>query len=137
MTGLASLQHAVTERLLSGTDEPIMTLKHQYRRASTSPPEQTGSGFIVRFEVPPEVPRLPLKPSFTFGDIMAQIPGLHFGAGFMLTVRDGALASLEGYSFEEPWPENIGSFTLSQDPGLAAKKRQQFKALQASNRVAS
>jgi hypothetical protein len=35
------------------------------------------------------------------------------GAGFLLTIADGYLDELEGYSYDEPWPGEIVSFTLS------------------------
>jgi hypothetical protein len=44
--------------------------------------------------------------------------GLQHGAGFILTVEGGSLHSLEGYSFEEPWPTEVRTFSLeyTRDP---------------------
>jgi hypothetical protein len=50
--------------------------------------------------------------SAIFGDVGAKIPELHSGAGFLLFLKSGYLYQLEGYSYEESWPENINSFEL-------------------------
>ncbi|HSU05754.1 MAG TPA: hypothetical protein VLI93_09290, partial [Acetobacteraceae bacterium] len=66
-----------------------------------------------------ETERLKSHPTFSFGDIQAMIPGLTFGAGFVLHVRNGAIEFLEGYSYEEPWPESVSGFVLRADEGLS------------------
>jgi hypothetical protein len=35
------------------------------------------------------------------------------GAGFLLYVDGGLLSMLEGYSYEEPWPDEIREFSVS------------------------
>ncbi len=47
-----------------------------------------------------------------FGDVIGDIPGLASGAGFLLYIKNGVLDMLEGYSYDEPWPESINSFNL-------------------------
>ena len=47
------------------------------------------------------------------GDVIAKIPGLEHGAGFLLYVDNGSITALEGYTFEEPWPVVIDKFTLT------------------------
>ena len=48
-----------------------------------------------------------------FGDVGAEIPGLKYGAGFLLWIEESALHTLEGYSYgEELWPEDIDYFKL-------------------------
>jgi hypothetical protein len=48
----------------------------------------------------------------TLGDIGADIPGLAHGAGFVLFVRGGVISMLEGFSYDEKWPESISEFKL-------------------------
>ncbi len=48
------------------------------------------------------------------------LEGVAHGAGFVLFIRDGALACLEGFTYDEPWPETIKSFTLNYEPALGA-----------------
>ena len=47
-----------------------------------------------------------------FGDVIAEIPGLSGGAGFLLYIENGILDVLEGYSYDEPWPTSTEGFTL-------------------------
>ena len=42
----------------------------------------------------------------------AEIEGLERGAGFVVFIREGLVDTLEGFSFEEPWPDQIGEFRL-------------------------
>ncbi len=50
--------------------------------------------------------------SVKFGDVIAEIPGLSGGAGFLLYIENGILDVLEGYSYDEPWPTSTEGFTL-------------------------
>jgi hypothetical protein len=47
-----------------------------------------------------------------FGDVVAALPGLTNGAGFLLYLKDGLLDMLEGYSFDEAWPVSTDVFEL-------------------------
>jgi hypothetical protein len=38
--------------------------------------------------------------------------GFYHGAGFVLFVDDGVISFLEGFTYDEPWPEDAGSFEL-------------------------
>jgi hypothetical protein len=43
------------------------------------------------------------------------LTGLKLGAGFLLTVNKGYLHDLEGYSYEEPWPQHFELVRLFYD----------------------
>ena len=101
------------EKLLDGEDEVLSVLRQQLKGAAVSAREMTGVGFYTTFSVPDEVSRVPGNVSFKFGDVIANIRGLKLGAGFLLYVREGALHMLEGYTYDEPWPQRISSFELS------------------------
>jgi hypothetical protein len=75
--------------------------------------QMTGAGFYTTFAIPAETRALADNHSFTYGDVIAEIPGLEFGAGFLLFVRNGVLQMLEGYCYDEPWPESILDFKLA------------------------
>ena len=90
--------------LLAGTDPVLETLRQQLKLSARKPREMSGAGFFRDFQLQKEAPRLTGAPSFSFGDVMAEIEGLAFGAGFVLHVREGLIAVMEGYSYEEPWP---------------------------------
>jgi hypothetical protein len=110
---LNSLEHAVMAMLLAGDDPTLRILAEQFRAAQVTKRELTGAGFYTRFSVPPEAPRLADRPSFRFGDVTAEIEGLQHGAGFVLFVDDWVINFLEGFSYDEFWPENTDKFQLS------------------------
>lgn len=113
ITKMPRLQANVLALLLDG-DYPMMhILRTQLNMAGVESLENTGSGFFMKFSVPKDAPVIPGKPDFQFGDVDAQVEGLKDGAGFVVFVRDGQLRMLEGYSYEEPWPEGDREFTLS------------------------
>lgn len=117
MSELNLLERAVMEKLLAAEDEVFAILREQLEAASVSRREMTGVGFFSHFSIPEAVRRLPGNRSFKFGDVMATLAGLNYGAGFLLYIEDGLLSMLEGYSFEEPWPQVVQEFEVSYTPG--------------------
>ena len=112
MTNLTALEQEVMQALLSGDDDILTALREQLKAALVVEREMTGAGFYTTFEVPADAPRAGDR-SFKFGDVVASLPGLDYGAGFLLYVKLGALHMLEGYSYDEPWPQEISEFKLS------------------------
>jgi hypothetical protein len=43
---------------------------------------------------------------------LGEMQGLVHGAGFVLFVRDGRIDTLEGFSYDEPWPQQVSKFNL-------------------------
>jgi hypothetical protein len=116
MTTQAELEKAVLNKLLEGRTETFRTLHRQYQASSVAKREMTGAGFFTYFSVPRDIaPPLPGAPSFSFGDVHADLTGLNEGAGFLLTVNRGYLHDLEGYSYEEPWPHQFELIRLFYD----------------------
>jgi hypothetical protein len=114
MSELTRLEQQVVQKLLSGESETLANLRSQLSACRAVKREMTGVGFYVNLEVPATVPRV-TRSSFKLGDVNAAIEGLKHGAGFLLYVESGSLVMLEGYTYDEPWPEHIESFELSYD----------------------
>jgi hypothetical protein len=112
MGGLNEFEQAVLSKLLDGEHPVLAGLRVQAEAARIALREYTGAGFFLSFDVPPEVPVLAVR-DFHFGDVNADIEGLQYGAGFVVFVRSGRLDTVEGYSYEEPWPKEIRGFRLS------------------------
>ena len=91
--------------LLAGDHPTCAILREQYARASIRHVELTGVGFFVDYEVPADVART-LPASFAGGNVSIEVEGVTHGAGFVLFVRDGVLSMLEGYTYDDPWPEH-------------------------------
>jgi len=116
MKNLTDLEKAVMEKLLDGEDEVLSVLRQQLKAAVVSAREMTGVGFYTTFSVPDRVSRVPGNVSFKFGDVIAKMRELKWGAGFLLYVQEGALHMLEGYTYDEQWPGRISSFELNYTP---------------------
>ena len=43
----------------------------------------------------------------------ARLPTYKHGLGFLLYVADGALSALEGYTYDEPWPNELQGLVLA------------------------
>jgi hypothetical protein len=112
MKALTFLEEEVLRKLLDGKLEWLAGLREQARVMEVRSRELTGVGFFTRFFVPDSAPRLTDKPSFVFGDVSAEVNDLEHGAGFLLFVTDGAIDVLEGYSYDEPWPDSIHTFRV-------------------------
>ena len=117
MSDLTHFERAVMQRLLDGEDEGLSILREQLEIIVVTKREMTGTGFYTTFSVTDGTRRLPGNLSIKFGDVIAKMPGLNWGAGFLLYVEDGALHMLEGYAYDESWPQQISAFELSYTTG--------------------
>jgi hypothetical protein len=119
---LEPLESAVLQKLLDGEHPILAALRHQLGGLCVLTREFSGVGFFTQLKPAVEAVPAPFASrTIRFGDVLARIPGLEHGAGFLLFVENGRLDMLEGYSFDEPWPARIRDFTLSyEDPARAA-----------------
>jgi hypothetical protein len=111
--GLSPLEHEVIAMLLS-PDHPVFeALRLQFARCEAAARELTGVGFFTELSIPTDAAPAPVRPArLHLGGVVAEIDGLKHGAGFVLFIENGMLATLEGYSYDEPWPERVNSFSL-------------------------
>jgi len=110
---MTDLERAVLQKLLDGDHPALKVLRAQLEKCGVASREMTGSGFFTGLEVERTSDIEPLAGlDVRFGDVEASIPGLEHGAGFVLLIRDGYLAELEAYSYEEPWPADVDGFEL-------------------------
>jgi hypothetical protein len=113
METMSTLERAVLEKLLAGDHSSLAALRQQLEVASVGERTFTGVGFMTTLTVPQEAPRAPVQSHMVrMGDVIAEIDGLKHGAGFLLYIQDGVLDALEGYTYDEPWPDTIRRFTL-------------------------
>lgn len=113
---LSKIEKAVLENLLDGHLPFLIQLRKQFARCKVVQREFTGFGFYTTLAVPDDVSRIPGL-DIKFGDVIAELPEVPSGAGFLLYVKDGVLDMLEGYSYDEPWPSSISSFNLKYTKG--------------------
>jgi hypothetical protein len=91
--------------LLAGDHPTCGILRDQYARAQILEITLTGTGFFADFEIPSDAPRTEQN-SMSGGDVCIALEGVENGAGCVLFVTDGAIATLEGYANgPDGWPE--------------------------------
>ena len=107
------LEFAVLRKLLEGDHPVLASLRLQAEGLSVAAREKTGAGFFTKFATAVTSEPAPVNTGkLRFGDVEATISGLANGAGFLLYVDEGRLSMLEGYSYEEPWPNEVKDFSL-------------------------
>ncbi|MGO9674695.1 MAG: hypothetical protein ACLPSF_11110 [Methylocella sp.] len=105
MEKLNFLETSILEKMLSGAGEPFSTLRKQYLVSEVAKREFAGAGFFTHFRVPTDAPRLDNE-NMHIGDVSADVAGLESGVGFVLFIQEGLIDVLEGYSYDEPWPDH-------------------------------
>jgi hypothetical protein len=113
MKGLNEFEQAVVDKLLDGDHPTLIALRTQAERAQVIRREYTGTGFFCDFDVPSDLAPLAGPSDFHVGDVNASLDGLEHGAGFVLFVRNGRLAMLEGYTYQEAWPKEVRNLKLT------------------------
>jgi hypothetical protein len=113
--GINPFEAVVLGRLLEGDLPELELLRFQVRSARVRR-EWTGAGFWTEFTVDPSTPRLANRGPFQIAGVYGRHPELEAGVGFTLFVDDGAVGSLEGYTYEEAWPTNLEVLKLEQEP---------------------
>lgn len=117
-TELNDLERAVLTALVEGDHPVLEALRHQLETCGVKSRELTGHGFFTELEVEPSCRPAPTScKRLSIGDLNARIGGLENGAGFVLFVDRGQLTMLEGYSYDESWPEIISDFALEYTGG--------------------
>lgn len=115
MQELNELERAVLKKLLEGDHPVLERLRGQLAKCQVVRREMTGVGFLADLDVG-EIPE-PQGIRFQLSDVAGAIPGMRHGAGFVLFVENGRLSLLEGFGYDDPWPQTITRFTLEYDNG--------------------
>jgi hypothetical protein len=106
------LEQAVVALLLRGDHPALYSLRRQWDAAEVTSREMSGVGCFVTIRVPASTPALKTTPRFTLGDVVVDLPGREAAVGAVLFVDDGALAMLELFAFDGPWPDDTSGFKV-------------------------
>ena len=111
---LSALERDVIATILR-PDHPVMNALHrQFRLCHVASRQMTGVGFFTKLDIETDVEPAPIKPGrLCLGDVTVTVEGLERGAGFVLFVDDGVLDTLEGFTYDEPWPDEIGRYEVT------------------------
>jgi hypothetical protein len=120
---LAPLERAVIEALVSRDEPGYDELRQQLVSCRVRSRRMTGVGFYTTLEVDPSAPPASASVGNPLGqgrgfpdDVSADLEGLQHGAGFVLWLADRRLEMLEGFTYDEPWPNAVGAFTVRMAP---------------------
>jgi hypothetical protein len=120
---LAPLERAVIEALVSREEPGYAELRQQLASCRARSREMTGVGFYTVLEIRPDAPPAPESVGNPLGhgrgfsdDVYADLEGLQHGVGFALWLADGRLATLEGFTYDEPWPSEVEAFAVRLTP---------------------
>lgn len=81
-------------------------LYRQYENLKVIKRTYTGVGFYTEFNLKEKSFNEDEDLSIKIGNIGANLKGLKNGAGFILYIENGEITMLEGYSYDEMWPES-------------------------------
>jgi hypothetical protein len=113
MESFTRLEWAVLEKLTADGPPLLESLRQQLAAASVSGRKLTGVGCFTEIAVPADVPKASIAPHARLTGVGAQMPSLRHGAGFVLFLKNGVCERLEGFTYDEPWPDRIDEFTLT------------------------
>ena len=102
---LNTMERAILEMLLAGEDKRLAILRSQLDSA-TVVDREFGLGFFTKLSVPAHIPRLQAVKWWLIGDVLGEVTGFRYPAGFQLFVVEGTLDLLECYIFDDDWPED-------------------------------
>lgn len=114
MGSLNELECAVIEKLLDADTETCTILKKQCQALKVTNRKMTGVGFFTYLATSGDAPVLPDAMGFEISDVGAKLNGA-LEVGFVLFIREGRLHDLEGFTYDDPWPDVVTSFELFYD----------------------
>jgi hypothetical protein len=100
---LEEFERAVMAGLLAGEDPLLKALREQYAAATVRDREVTGTGFVTRFEVPPDVAPIDRK-LLHLDDLQVELAGASTPADTSVHVHNGRLRSLECFVYDGSFP---------------------------------
>ena len=108
--GLTPLEADVLTKVMEAHPDHRGLIQAQLEQATVASRRKTWFGFFLNFAVTPTTLFEPAN--FELNDVYADIEGLENGAGFLLFIRNGKIAFLEGHSHDEDWPGHVGDYDV-------------------------
>lgn len=112
MTRLNELEQAVLRAGLTGSGIVLETLLNRASLLQVSGREYTGVGFFTTVKEVADDLKVGVN-NFEVSDIDGAASALNNGFGCVLFIRNGQIASIECFTYDEPWPVALGSFEVS------------------------
>lgn len=121
---LDRLELDVLNMMFPSNDPLTEKLHRQIACAVVKSRESSLAGSFTDLEVTDKSLRIDRTGDIWFGDIVAKVPGVSQGVGFVVLIRDGLIDMLESYTFGEDLPSAINEYSLSYASG--SSRNQQY-----------
>jgi len=110
---LTEFETEAISTLIAG-DHPVLgNLRAQLGVCRVSKREFTRVGFFTTLELPDATVPAPLAHRIVLADAVVEMGGLAHGAGIVLFVEGGLLDVLEGFAYDEPWPDEVQNYKIT------------------------
>lgn len=110
---LTAFETEAISTLIAGDHPVLKNLRAQLGVSRVSKREFTGVGFFTTLELPEATVPAPLAHRIVLGDAVVEMGGLAHGAGIVLFVEGGLLDVLEGFTYDEPWPDEVRNYKIT------------------------
>ena len=100
-------EKTIIEDIIQTYPEYAERLTRQYGSATVTKRDIDGRGFSTYYEIGDKTASLGVGVDLQLGENQWNINGLKYGSDYILWIKNGIISSLEGFSYEEPWPEVI------------------------------
>jgi hypothetical protein len=104
---ITSFERIILDALLAGRTPELAALRAQAEIATVERREMSGVGFFTTFAVSAGAVCLATVGGCVISDVGAEIEGVRHGASFALFIPDGRLDFLEGFTYDDPWPDDL------------------------------
>ncbi len=111
---LSELEKNVIKAILKSNDKNDMREKLfcQYKGLCVKKRTFTNVGFFTEFYDCDDIFLCEGIESLRLGGIHAEVSNLKYGAGFVLYIKNGRIVLLEGYCYDEKWPNDADIIEL-------------------------
>ena len=97
----------IIEDIIQTYPEYAEKLARQYGSATVVKRTVNNPGFYTYYEISDKTASLGDGVDLRLGENQWNVNGLKYGSDYILWVKNGFISSLEGFSYDEPWPTEI------------------------------
>jgi hypothetical protein len=106
------LENEVIRKIINENPQYSEKLLYQYENSEIINRVFTGHGFYTHYNIKSNLHNIGKDINVALSNIGANLNSMKHGVGFVLFVRSGNISCLEGYAYDEPWPDKITEYNL-------------------------
>ena len=113
MISMNELEISVINKMLFGQGKVLFELRRQLSECHIVSRQMTGVGFFTNFSLINIYNNFFTNCNFKIGDVHGIADNINHGVGFLLYINNGRILMLEGYTYNEPWPQQLVNLKLN------------------------